>query len=1467
MKLPNRKPPPDEKVANGYGQPGPLYPLAPALRNRKAKHADGRDALAVELFESITPLMAKLRVATVEFIAANIAAELGPGPHPAVTLIGQLVRIADVAVGELDRLNGESASLMVAYQAVSDPEEKRKILVDHLRAAPNKTRLDMRRDVAATKRWLDMEAVQERFAARVADKVDVVEVAYSAAATKAKAIGKGEGLRLLSGGGVLEFMTSHASPGRPQPVRVAALQAFAALLATVAPTDRVACVGVERTRQVLAWARGQDAMRWAQVAALEIASLVFPHTVHGILSERLRTRTGKDGPIIRRNSLRILASLADDNARMRTGMIAKDDPSEHVRQELTTFLGDCQVAGGLEALVKVVTEDKSPRVRGFGLRVLTKRAFSDAAAAEAVLSVITRAFTKPEESLPVRVGLESVVKLCTGSLPVIRPSAFVEPLSTLANMEKAGAELTEGAAATLRWLEVAAEPELHALQRRFTRELGILREGKSCKFDVPPNTPTRDLERALAVAARGDMNASLRKISRGRYELTRGEPRGWRFWRFWNELKTPMPDKRKGYAHTHGRVWSGEIVVPSYVMAEVTPTRVPGERQLCPPVAGWGPFLPRVDELLFVCSVSGRPLRMITPVGTVLLRGPTTLKERMRARWQISLKYPLLALSRQRSLAASEPREKKLFWQTVSQMGFSLDMVDTEGEVENARFNLVPHLPRNFYTPLPLALPPVVENMVSFLLSPSGNTPLHLGVVAWTIFSYLMLRTAVIMRGIEKARASIPLSIGGWGTRGKSGSERLKAALFHAMRYDVVVKTTGCEAMFIHAMRDLPAGEIFIYRPYDKATIWEQRNVLFTGKNLRTQVFLWECMALQPRFVETLCNEWMKDPITTLTNAYPDHEDIQGPGGEDVARVISCFMPEDGITFTSEEQMFPLLLDTSRRKRTNLVHVKPIEADLIPVDLLQRLPYQEHPRNVALVLHLADYFKIDREKALVEIADFVILDLGVLKTYPTVEYRGRKLTFSNGMSANERAGFLSNWTRLAYDKHNPDETPDRATCAVVNNRADRVARSRVFAQIFVDDAGCDHIVLINTNLGGMLQFITEALDTWLRDTRITADADKTRGLEKFDEFLRRTGTRSSPDALAETLFIMVKALPIEEEEARKIVDSLNSQLSASPEELSAAMEKAIADKQPLEGKDDIRPDIVHHTLRYAKRIKIRDDAKKRVSDALDRKAWAEADDIFRATYRELFLERVYILWNSGSTGDQVVDFMVKAIPPGMDVRIMGTQNIKGTGLDFVYRWLSMDRVRANIEKAETTPSARAEVLTFFISYSDFSLIDCREALDCVRKAKTSDDPDWQKHASLLNAAQERLAALEADKVRKLQAVGKAGLGQRILNNVEQLFDHLDSVRRTNTANKVMKDLFAARVGHGQAAILLRDVTGRSKGGWLYKDLKKWMAKQEERFPWLKGKSEEETKKNEKSSVKAPEEGADAPSAPKNGQTH
>ena len=82
---------------------------------------------------------------------------------------------------------------------------------------------------------------------------------------------------------------------------------------------------------------------------------------------------------------------------------------------------------------------------------------------------------------------------------------------------------------------------------------------------------------------------------------------------------------------------------------------------------------------------------------------------------------------------------------------------------------------------------------------------------------------------------------------------------FQGLGYECLVKTTGCEAMFIHAIPGVPAREIFLHRPYDKATVWEQRDVLSLASRLDERVFLWECMALQPDLVNLLQAQWMRD--------------------------------------------------------------------------------------------------------------------------------------------------------------------------------------------------------------------------------------------------------------------------------------------------------------------------------------------------------------------------------------------------------------------------------------------------------------------------------------------------------------------------------------------------------------------------------------------------------------------------------
>src|SRR5262249_13866057 len=158
---------------------------------------------------------------------------------------------------------------------------------------------------------------------------------------------------------------------------------------------------------------------------------------------------------------------------------------------------------------------------------------------------------------------------------------------------------------------------------------------------------------------------------------------------------------------------------------------------------------------------------------------------------------------------------------------------------------------------VPFTAPSWMDDPLGYGLSPRGNTLPQLAWFAWLVLMFLLVRAALSLSSIERARRAIPLTIGGWGTRGKSGSERLKASLFQGLGYQVAVKTTGCEAMFIHAVPGVPAQEIFIYRAYDKSTIWEQRDLVELAAKLDVDVFLWECMALRERFIKLLLHEWM----------------------------------------------------------------------------------------------------------------------------------------------------------------------------------------------------------------------------------------------------------------------------------------------------------------------------------------------------------------------------------------------------------------------------------------------------------------------------------------------------------------------------------------------------------------------------------------------------------------------------------
>jgi gamma-polyglutamate synthase len=1172
-----------------------------------------------------------------------------------------------------------------------------------------------------------------------------------------------------------------------------------------------------------AWAlAGVNEHHWVQPAAIALLAAANPEAALDLALSRLKTPGTANDLLVRERIVALAAQgIFRGSARRRILAAGSRDPSDHVRIAAARAEEDPQ------RLHEVARLDISHKVRATALLKLAKRSAGRARTA------LIRALRKDHDAFVVMTAAEVAMSL------VRRHSLGVTP-KLLRALAFAGQrpDITENAKAAaidaLAAISVLASPRLRPVHDRLEHAARTTELDDSTWVPRPDIAALddADLGLVLAILNRDDAPLGVDRKKRG-LVLYRGEPRRFAVWRLLHELLHPAAGKRQAFSHTSTRVPTGTLRAPPGGMAETTRTMVPGERVLVEPAGGWGRHLPRIGDLVSMDLLRPRKISLVVPAGTVLLEPPPSLVARVRAWCKLTLAYRELDELRSRSLQADDPEVQCAYAREVLRAtGIKIDFVPhvfgAGGEA------LVPPLPRALPPPRTASEgPPPKERLVlagavglilpgasgmahgleraqelwrdlaAYATSSGGNRLSHLGAYAVLVLLLMTGRAMAARQAIEHDRDAIPLVIGGWGTRGKSGTERLKAALFQGLGHECLVKTTGCEAMFIHAIPGAPAREIFLYRPYDKSTVWEQRTVLRLARQLGVRVFLYECMALQPDLVRLIQRSWMRDDYSTITNAHPDHEDVQGPTGLDVADVISEFVPTRGKLFTSEDQMLPVLRDKARARGTIVRHVGARSEELVADDLLARFPYQEHPRNIALVGALARSLGVPRSVAIAEMADNVVPDLGVLKTYPPIEHLGRSLRFTNGMSANERMGALSNWLRCGFDQHDPDRDPSRWIVTVVNNRADRPARSEVFARFIVEDVAARRHFLIGTNVRGLSGLIRRALRRYVDGLAITGnlpsgEPHRSRAVRvRVDAAFRRLLVgRTDTASVREELTALGWALLPEDVVERLLAPSVAG-------ESLAAARRAVDAALPPGTEPETRPFLVDLLARrrVLKSLHL-------VIDRCAKGRFDAVDAAFARAYTEVFESQIVPLVDPELSGDEIIDAIARHAPPGAKVSAMGLQNIKGTGLDFVYRWVSIDKTVSALHHLWSAAGGERErALERLMDHEDYGRFDATMALDYLLSAR---DAMTDTERVLCDRVIERLGAVQAAKASAgrrarrrspLEAASAAFVGT---------FDHLAAVRRHARARGLMGELVRDRVSRASAALAMRELV-KQKG--------------------------------------------------------
>ncbi|MEM7454235.1 MAG: hypothetical protein AAF456_07755 [Planctomycetota bacterium] len=1203
---------------------------------------------------------------------------------------------------------------------------------------------------------------------------------------------------------------------------------------------------------------------WVQAEALSILTVLSRKSAMAVLVHRLANPgAGADDIFVRRHIWKLFKQMVELNPDVELEFNFEAEESPFVRQQMAEVAYLSSQPGSGAVFRKLALQDEEPTVRAAALLAGVKCELTADRAGD-LLKALSLSLKFEPHTFVVRTALHVAINVLERA---------INRLSRLPQMSRVLAELKKvyqleliplirniqfnhneipvrrRAAQAVESIRVILDDRARELVRQLRPRLQNVRPGGSVRLPKKlfNGFTEQELGRIFAVIASDDFGYDLHP---GWFSMkvVRGPVFGFRLWRFYFEFTNTATDKRQALRHTVGRVSNSAIRIPSQILGELSETKVPGEPLTIGDDGTWRPFLPLPDDFVSVLNMGwtgARTVRFFTCDGITSVRGPQGIINKVKAFFALSFRFSKLASMRnwnQDTFPASS------YVESMRGLGFRIDFEEYKnkieeegngeddvyhwrGEVEQSDSSIAQFFSSLAAITLPFA--PVVgqisqtgseiwkrlQKFTEYFVSPFENSLDELVIFALLVSAFFLGRHLYSNYTFRRARRRIPFSIGGWGTRGKSGTERLKAALIGVMGHGLVSKTTGCEAMFIQAYPHGEPLEIPLFRPYDKATIWEHRNLIELAAEMDPSVFLWECMALNPGYVDVLQRQWTCDDLATITNTYPDHEDVQGPAGHDVATTISGFVPLNSHLITTEEQMRPYVTESCRLAESTFEGVGWLESGLITEDVLDRFPYREHPDNVALVAKMAEKLGCSYEYSLKAMADYLVPDLGVLKTHPVARVRTREIEFTNGCSANERFGCMGNWKRLGFDKQDPWEEPTTWICGVVNNRADRVPRSKVFARIIVLDVNADRFFLIGNNLEGLQTFIAEA---WEEKAATLSLCDQGKPWDR--EYALATLEQAARDFRQPTDSTHV-------EEKVECMVSAAREMSSEPASfdagrIAAAWEKPAAVKEALTVAgvpEEIATTISGHIQELIAAIGEYREMRETISDAPPSIA-ETVEQKYVATLTQWYKRKIVVVPKYEATGEEVLHRVVEEVPPGFSARVMGLQNIKGTGLDFVYRFQAWDAcfeaceaaVSRNVQVAEKGINALVAMPVIGQLCQDH----VRKTIDLCRRSGSIKRPDLLSQLEVLesrldeNCAATNTLSSGSGPAQEKDSGSSSRLHEWALECTEQFLDVNDSLRRRDTADVIYRDLAACRISRQRAVVELRKINKRQKGGWL-----------------------------------------------------
>ena len=195
----------------------------------------------------------------------------------------------------------------------------------------------------------------------------------------------------------------------------------------------------------------------------------------------------------------------------------------------------------------------------------------------------------------------------------------------------------------------------------------------------------------------------------------------------------------------------------------------------------------------------------------------------------------------------------------------------------------------------------------------------------------------------------------------------------------------------------------------------------------------------------------------------------------------------------------------------------------------------------------------------------------------------------------------------------------------------------------------------------------------------------------------------------------------------------------------------------------------------------------------------EVDASFLFLMTKWFRRKFVVIEDVNATGEEILSRIVAETPPGCRNRVMGMQNIKGTGLDFVYRWQAWETCHAACQAAVSAePSKRSGGIGTLMSFRQFGILSEETVRSTLARLRTDRDRLDETTSDQLDLIERNLNQ-QLERIRASASGGQGSRGAAMLVKItKQVLDPADSIRRRRRADRIYKDLDYERISHQRA---------------------------------------------------------------------